>query len=244
MIDLHCHFLPGIDDGAGDLTSALDLARAAVANGIRLSVLTPHLYPGRWENRRTVVEPVFDAFKASLAEHQIPLDIRLGAEVHLLPDSLALVDLDEVAFVGTWKGKRVMLLEMPDGQIPVGAMMAVKFLLKREVVPLIAHPERNKDVMRNVQKIAPFVAEGCLLQITAASVCGLFGNSAFETAKRLLDAGQVDVVATDSHNLRHRPPILAEAKQALAQRYGIETALRLTEFVPGAIVSGNAVDVP
>lgn len=237
MIDLHCHYLPGIDDGARDMDAALGLARAAYDNGIRTAVLTPHLYPGRWDNRRSAIEPVFAEFKQALVDNQIALEVRLGAEVHLLPDSLALLDIDEIPFLGMHKGNRVVLLEFPDGQIPVGAMMAVKFFLRRGVTPMIAHPERNKDVMRNIQKITPFVQEGCLLQLTAASVCGRFGSSALETAQKILDAGLAHVVATDSHNLAHRPPILAEAKLALSNRYGVETALRLTSINPGDIAA-------
>jgi protein-tyrosine phosphatase len=240
MIDLHCHYLPGVDDGAPDMPAALNLARAAVANGIKTAVLTPHLYPGRWNNLRTVLEPVFEQFKDALESQDIALEVKLGAEVHLLPDSLALLDTDEIPFLGKHKGSKVMLLEFPDGQIPVGAMMAVKYFLKRGVTPMIAHPERNKDVMRNLQKIVPFVQEGCLLQLTAASVCGRFGNSALEAALRILDAGLAHVVATDSHNLAHRPPILAEAKAALAARYGIEAAIRLTDFNPGEIAAEHA----
>lgn len=239
MIDLHCHYLPGVDDGARDMAAALDLARAAVANGIKTAVLTPHLYPGRWDNLRTVLEPVFAQFKQELIDQNIALEVKLGAEVHLLPDSLALLDTDEIPFLGKYKTNHVMLLEFPDGQIPVGAMMAVKYFLKRGITPMIAHPERNKDVMRNLQKIVPFVKEGCLLQLTAASVCGRFGNSALETANRILDGGFAYVVATDSHNLAHRPPILAEAKATLAARYGMEAAMLLTELNPGEIAAGH-----
>lgn len=241
VIDLHCHFLPGIDDGAPDMASALDLARAAVANGIQLSVLTPHLYPGRWDNRKSAIQPVFDSFRQALADNGIALEVRLGAEVHLLPESLGLLEIEEIPFLGEWKGQKVVLLEMPDGQIPVGAMMAVKFLLRRGIVPLIAHPERNKDVMRNFQKIMPFVAEGCLLQVTAASVCGLFGNSALTTAQRLLDASLVHVVATDAHNLKHRPPILAEARKELTRKYGNEVAEQLTSGIPGMIAQRTPI---
>ncbi len=239
MIDLHCHYLPGVDDGAPDMSAALNLARAACANGIKAAVLTPHLYPGRWNNLRSVLQPVFVEFRQALLDEGIALEVKLGAEVHLLPDSLALLETDEIPFLGKHKGMHVMLLEFPDGQIPVGAMIAVKYFLKRGVTPMIAHPERNKDVMRNLQKITPFVNEGCLLQLTAASVCGRFGNSALETSLRILDAGLAHVVATDSHNLAHRPPILAEAKAALAARYGFEAAVRLTDFNPGEIAAGH-----
>lgn len=235
VYDLHCHFLPGVDDGAPDLDSALDLARASVANGIRGAVLTPHLYPGRWNNILSEIRPRFDAFAAALRENAIDLQVKLGAEVHLLPESLALIDQGELPTIGQWNDKQVVLLEMPDGQIPVGAANAVKYFVRRGIVPMIAHPERNKDVVRNIQKLTPLIAEGCLVQLTAASVCGRFGNSALETSMRLLDANMVTVIATDAHNITHRPPILAEARQALTARYGEKAAVLLTGVNPAAI---------
>jgi len=237
MIDLHCHYLPGVDDGAPDLETGLALARAAAENGIRIAVLTPHILAGRWDNTRSSLEPRFDAFRRSVAEADIDIELHLGAEVHLLPESLALYESGELPALGTWEGRHVILLEFPDAGIPVGAIEAVEFLLKRGAIPMIAHPERNKDVMRSPAKIEPFVRVGCLLQLTAAAVCGWFGKPAHQAALALLDAGWATVVATDSHNLRHRPPVLAEARHALRSRYGYEAAEVLTQLNPAAIVA-------
>ncbi len=98
--------------------------------------------------------------------------------MRLLPETLEMVASGTAPFLGGYEGKRVMLMELPDGQIPVGTLQAVKFLLRANVVPLIAHPERNKEVMRNPAKLEPLVKEGCLTQLTAASVTGAFGTSA------------------------------------------------------------------
>ena len=86
MIDLHCHLLPGVDDGSRTMEDALELARAAVANGIHTSVLTPHIYPGVFDNQRSSLLPVFAEYRQALWEAGIPLDVRLGGEVHLHPD--------------------------------------------------------------------------------------------------------------------------------------------------------------
>lgn len=239
MIDLHCHYLPGVDDGASDLETGIALARAAAENGIREAVLTPHILAGRWNNTRSSLEPRFDAFQRAVVEAGIDIALHLGAEVHLLPESLALFEAGEVPALGVWKGRRVILLEFPDGGIPVGAINAVEFLLQRGAIPMIAHPERNKDVMRSTSKIEPFVRAGCLLQLTAASVCGWFGKHAHQSALALLDAGWVTAVATDAHNLRYRPPVLAEARYTLRTRYGLEAAEVLTQRNPAAIIAGR-----
>lgn len=245
MIDLHCHYLPGVDDGAPDLESGLALARAAADNGIRVAVLTPHILAGRWNNTLDTLVPVFERFRAEAARSGIPIELHLGAEVHLLPESLRSFDAGQIPTIGTWQGRGVILLEMPDAGIPVGAMKAVEYLLGRGAVPMLAHPERNKEVMRAPSRLAPFVDAGCLVQLTAASVCGWFGPAAHRTACSLLEAGWVTAVATDAHNLRHRPPVLAEARHMLNVRYGQEAARELTETRPRAIVLGaQAVHPP
>lgn len=239
MIDLHCHYLPGVDDGAPDLETALNLARAAADNGILIAVLTPHVMAGRWDNRRSTLQPAFEAFRRSVDDAGIPLELYLGAEVHLMPASLALLEADELPALGRWEGERVILLELPDGGVPVGAMKAVEILRRHGAVPMLAHPERNRSIMRDVSRLEPFVDAGCLVQLTAASVCGWFGAPAKRAAHEILDAGWATAVATDAHNLRHRPPVLAEARHALTLRYGEDTARELTELNPLLIVAGR-----
>lgn len=236
MIDLHCHFLPGVDDGAPDLAAGLALARAASDDGVRLSVLTPHVFPGRWDNTLSSLTPHFLRFRQAVQDAGIALELRLAAEVHLLPQSLQLLDADELPLLGHWNGQRIVLLELPDGGIPVGAMQAVEFFLRRGCVPLLAHPERNKGVMRSLDKLRPFIDAGCLVQLTAASVHGGFGAQAQQTALAILDAGWATAVATDAHNLRHRPPALSTARRALATRYGEEAARSLTETLPALLI--------
>lgn len=239
MIDLHCHYLPGVDDGAPDVSSGIALLRAAAGNGIQVAVLTPHIFPGRWNNTRASLEHKFNCFAEIAAESNIDIQIRLGAEVHLLPESLLLLEADQIPTLGYWGGRKVMLLEFPDGRIPIGAQSAVERLLRQDIVPMIAHPERNKQVMRAIRTVEPFVKAGCLLQLTAASVCGWFGKPAYEASIALLDAGWTTVLATDAHNLRHRPPVLAEARHAVRVRFGTEVAEALTYRNPLAIIRGS-----
>ncbi len=240
MIDLHCHFLPGVDDGARTMTDALALASAAVANGITVAVLTPHLHPGVFDNSLSGLLPVFAQYKAALQAAAIPLTVHLGGEVRLHPDAFDLLSVDELPVLGQLGQDRVVLLEFPDGQIPAGALAACQRFADLGVRWLIAHPERNKDVMRDPLRIRPFLDAGCMLQLTAASLVGQFGPQALKTAHALLAKGMVSVVSTDAHNLAHRPPLLREARQALTQYYGAGLAHRLTEEMPGIIVSGRA----
>lgn len=236
MIDLHCHYLPCVDDGAQTVAEALQLARAAVANGIRHAALTPHIHPGRYENKRSTLEPRVQAFRRALELHAIPLEVHLAGEVRFGMDSFELAATDELPYLGGWDAGKVILFEFTPGQLPVGAVNAATMLRAAGIVPMIAHPERNKEVMRDWRRFAALVKEGCLVQITAGSILGHFGSTAKRVADEMLNAGWVTVVATDAHNVEHRPPVLAEARAALTERFGGETATQLVERNPARIL--------
>lgn len=126
MIDLHCHLLPGVDDGARTMEDALTLAEAAVANGVKASVLTPHVYPGVFDNRLSTLRPVYEEYRDALARAGIALDVHLGGEVHLHPDAFELLEADDLPMIGGMDGLKVMLLEFPDGSIPPGSDVACR----------------------------------------------------------------------------------------------------------------------
>ena len=239
MIDLHCHYLPGIDDGAQTLEESLDLARAAVAAGITTAVMTPHVHPGRYQNNRVTITKLCAAFQRVLAHRQIPLDIRVGGEVRISAEIIPMIEQDEIPFLGVIDGYRVILLEFPHSHLLLGADKLVSWLLARRIRPLIAHPERNKEVIRSVEKMAPFVSSGCLLQLTGGSIVGHFGKPAQECARALIERGWASVVATDAHNLRHRPPCLDLARTALLDLGGEALARQMTQDTPAKIISGN-----
>ncbi len=240
MIDIHCHYLPAVDDGAQEIQEAIALVRRSVEDGIRQMVLTPHVFAGRWDNSLASLKPRFDAFARLIASKDIDVRLYLGAEVHLLPDSLSLIERGQAPFIGGWDGFKALLLELHDGRIPPFAVNAVRHLRTLGVVPIIAHPERNKAVMADVSCLEPFIAEGCLMQLTAASLVGGFGVPAQKCAAELLERGWVTLVASDAHNLRHRPPMMSAARAHLRLRYGEETAALLTEQAPSRLIEGRA----
>ncbi|WP_028469781.1 tyrosine-protein phosphatase [Neptunomonas japonica] len=240
MIDLHCHLLPGVDDGAENLPDAMELARMAVADGIRHMVLTPHLHPGRYDNSLAGLQPHFDAFKQALDEQQVPLSLSLACEVRLSAEVLQLAATNVLPFIGKWNGYDVLLLELPHSHIPPGSDKLVKWLLARNIIPMIAHPERNKDIVHNLDKILPFVNLGCLFQVTAMSVTGEFGAPAYQRAHEILENDWVTVIATDAHNRQHRPPILSKARHLIEQMYGAARAQDLFINHPFTIVGITA----
>lgn len=213
MIDLHNHLLPGIDDGAPDLATALALARVAVQDGITHLVCTPHIHPGRYDNTPASIQAAQQLFVAALKDAGIALQVAAAAEVRFGMELMVGIGQGSIPFLGEWQGKQVLLLEFPHGEIPYGAERLTSWLLQRNIVPMIAHPERNKGVMRSPGKLKAFIEQGCLLQVTAASVAGHFGPAAADIAHDLLEQGLVTILASDAHNLQHRPPNLSEGLQ-------------------------------
>jgi protein-tyrosine phosphatase len=240
VIDVHCHYLPQVDDGAQTFDESLALLRLAWADGVTKVVLTPHLFAGRWENTRSSLQPKFRALCDRVRSENIPLELFLGGEVRLQPELLQLVSNDDIPYIGGWSGFKVLLLELEDGRIPVGAINGVRYLKRQGVLPMLAHPERNKAVMDDWRVLQPFLAEGCLLQLTAASVVGDFGRRAEAASRKLLELGWPTLVASDAHNLIHRPPLMSRARALLSARYGEATARELTELAPGRIVAARA----
>jgi protein-tyrosine phosphatase len=235
VIDLHCHYLPGIDDGPETLAEALDLARAAVADGITHAILTSHVHPGRYDNQRSNLQEAFNSFQSELVGANIALQVRMGGEARLSPELFDLIAEDQLPFLGTVGGYRILLLEFPHQIIPVGSMRFVSSLIKQKIRPLIAHPERNKAIMENPEKVREFTESGCWLQLTAGSLAGRFGAQAEQVAYHLIDEGWNCVAATDAHNLINRPPMLSEARHALTQRYGAAMANAMVVDKPAAI---------
>jgi protein-tyrosine phosphatase len=234
VIDLHSHILPRLDDGARTLEDSLAIARAAVEDGVRAIAATPHVrddYPTSTRGMQRALTQV----RSALTEAAVELDVLPGGEVaygELM--RLGAAELRAFALAGN---PHYLLVETPYSVWPLGFADAVSRLRDRGITPVIAHPERNKDVQRDPEHVAALVRRGALVQVTAASVDGRLGQSARACAGRLLDRGLVHLLASDAHNANVREVGLSRACEALGDP---ELARWLTVEVPGAIVD----DVP
>lgn len=244
MIDIHCHLLPGLDDGPATPADALALAQALVADGITHVVATPHVFPGRYDNRRSGVQAARAGFAALLAAHGVPLQLRCAGEVRLTPEVLDLLTLNELPWLGDSPGLRTVLLEMPDDQVPLGALAFVHALQRQGITPVLAHPERNRGVMTQPERLRPFLETGCRVQVTAGSLVGQFGAKAQAAAEALLEQGWVHAVASDAHNLRGRVPRMADAHRWLTEQAGEGFAHELTVAGPARLCGWPAADQP
>lgn len=243
MLDLHAHILPGIDDGPRTTEDALLLLRALQDEGVQHVVATPHIYPGVYDNTPERIAQVFTAFRQQAEAAGLTLGMSWGAEVRLCPEVLDWLDAGTLVALGEGdQGRRTVLLEMPDGQVPVGADRLVARLVARGWQPLIAHPERNRQVMEHPTALEPLLAAGAVFQLTAASLLGDFGQRAQAAAQRLLALdGAVMAVASDTHNLKGRRPQMKAARAWLVEQFGEARAHDLTERQPARLVGVGQV---
>ena len=233
MIDLHCHLLPGIDDGPLSLEVSLAMARQAVDDGIVFTACTPHIYPGLYENNRAGIEAAVAALRTALAEAGIPLQLGTGADTHLAPD---LVGGIRDGRVPTINGSRYLLLEPPHHVAPPRFDESVFNLMAAGIVPVITHPERLSWIETHYSVFADLVKQGAWMQLTAGSLTGRFGRRPKYWAERMLDEGLVHILATDSHHIDKRPPLLAEGRDAAAARVGAQEATHMVLTRPQGIL--------
>lgn len=239
MIDIHCHLLPEIDDGADDLATALAMARLAVADGITHAVLTPHIHPGRWNNTAAAIAAATVRFAQALDENSIPLNVGHAAEVRISEAIFKQIEEGAIPYLGRVDGYQIMLLEFPHSHVLPGSEKLIAWLLRKGVRPLIAHPERNREVMANPACLKRFIDMGCLVQVTAGAFTGRFGDKARHAACYFLEHNQIDLVASDAHNTRARPPVLSAALDFISRTRGEEEARRLVMDNPWRLVSGQ-----
>lgn len=217
MYDLHCHLLHGIDDGARTIEESVALAKHAVSSGITHCVLTPHLHLSRYENFANEIKVARDTFQTKLDNDGIPLRLGFAAEVRMCPEIMLWLDQNKIPFLGEVDGCKVMLIEMPHNQLLPGWDNLFRWLLNKNIRPMIAHPERNKEIMATNEKILPIVNAGAMIQLTAGAVAGKFGESSQATAKYILSQGLGDILASDAHNLKHRPPELEHGRRCVEE---------------------------
>ncbi|RCU49473.1 capsular biosynthesis protein [Corallincola holothuriorum] len=237
MIDLHCHLLPGVDDGASSISESLEMARIAVHEGIHTAVATPHFHPGIYDNSIRSLQATFTEFTHALVKANIPLKVRLAGEVRLTEQIINALPASEIPMLGTYKGNDVLLLELPYSHIPPGTENLLQWLNRRGVIPMIAHPERNREIMQNVNAISRLTKGAVLFQLTIGSFAGSFGVKAYETAIALAKKGHLDVLSTDAHNLKRRPPLTKVGLSEVRKWIGDERTHSAIEELPRAIIS-------
>ena len=239
MIDLHCHLLPGVDDGAPDLATSLAMARIAAADGIKVIACTPHIYPGMYDNNGPAIRQAVAELQLRLEEAGISLRLTLGADTHIAPDLVASLRAGRAP---TLHDSRYFLLEPPHHVAPPRLGEIVFNLLAAGYVPVITHPERLSWIEDYYGIFVELAGKGAWLQVTSGSLTGRFGPTAQYWGERLLDEGWVHILATDSHGVKRRPPLLAEGQRAAERWVGKEEAVHLVWTRPKGILDNIEPD--
>jgi protein-tyrosine phosphatase len=235
MIDLHSHILPGIDDGAKTLEISLAMARIAAADGIRTMACTPHIYPGLYQNDKAGIKAARDTLQRAIDDHGIALQLTTGADVHLVPGVL---DGLRAGTIPCLNDTRYLLLEPAHHVAPPRFAESVFNLVTAGYVPVITHPERLTWLPDHFETMADLARRGgAWMQITAASLTGLFGPAPKYWGERMLGEGLVHIIATDAHSATRRVPVMSEGLAVAQKLVGREEAQQLVQGRPAALMN-------
>lgn len=235
MVDLHCHILPGIDDGAQTIEDSLAMAEDAIRDGITCVVATPH----------ASTEYHFDYAKVRAAREELQsrlgerLTIAMGSDFHLNPENLLALKKDAMRFCINQKD--YLLVEFNEFSIPPAMDQTLHDLHLMGLRPIITHPERNGILRSQPERLQNWVRLGCYAQVTAGSLAGVFGPGAQADSWMWIDQGLVHFVSSDGHNTARRPVKLRFAYEAIARDRGKELADALLVENPQAALEGRAL---
>ena len=237
MVDLHHHLLPGLDDGSTSLTTSVEIARIAAAEGITHIVCTPHA------SSHFTFEPEQNSLRltqlrAALAEAGVAVTLGLGCDFHLSYDNVQ----DALKNPGRYSinSHEYLLVELADYSISPNMQETFYELRLAGLMPILTHPERNPTLQQDPDRLIPW-RDGLLCQVTAGSVIGSMGRTAQKFAHRLLEKHWVHFLATDAHNTASRPPHMRRAYEMVAKKYGESYANVLCLHNPLSVFEGQAI---
>ncbi|RZT21368.1 tyrosine-protein phosphatase [Fictibacillus sp. BK138] len=238
MIDIHSHILPGVDDGAQNLNEAINMAEAAVKEGITYLYATPHHRNGRFENEKQTILNVVDQLNQELIIRGIPLTILPGQEIRIYKELIE--DLDRDTLMPLHHELKYLLIELPSSNVPAYATEILYELSLRNYTPIIVHPERNSEIMENPDLLKDFIITGALTQITANSVIGNFGKKIMNFSQDLIKSNMAHFIASDAHNITSRGFHLTQAYETIQKQFGTDTRYYLQENAQ-QVMSGESV---
>jgi protein-tyrosine phosphatase len=235
--DVHCHCLPGLDDGPPTMDDAVALCEALVADGFTHAVATPHQL-GRYDGRNSPdrVRSAADELRAVLTARRVPLQIETGADVRIDERVVPMLRRRQILPIGA--AGRYLLLELPH-EVFVEPRRVINDLKRDGVCAVITHPERYDYLQQRPDAVRPWVELGAIVQITAGSVVGDFGARAQQSAWHMLQKGWVSIVATDAHDTVRRPPRMTAAADAISKQFSHAVARRLCVENPGRVRRGE-----
>ncbi|MGQ9675590.1 MAG: tyrosine-protein phosphatase [Chloroflexota bacterium] len=239
MIDIHSHILPGLDDGARTIGEALQMAKAALDEGIKAIVATPHIVCTGSNGRERILARLREVQEA-VAEQGWAISVLPGAELYVEPN---LVKEVRAGRAPTINDGPYALVELPIRDYPLYTEQVLFELQVAGIVPILAHPERLVSLMRDISLLFRLVQRGVLAQITAESLIGGQGPAIKGLTEIMLRHNLVHVIASDAHSVDFRPPVLKAAAERAAELIEPAKAWAMVTSVPQAIVEGRPIEV-
>lgn len=237
MVDVHCHVLPGVDDGAPTMEVALEMLRRGAEEGIRAAVVTPHIKSGDGQELTELHRRRLGELREAAARADIRVELHQGAELEF---RFGLEVAAQWSTVGL-AGSPYVLVDLPPGPLSPWLDKGLLELRTAGFRPILAHPERHRELARSKSQMAWLRQQELLFQVTAGSFTGRFGRRAQGTAEMLLREGWVAFVASDGHNLDSRPLSLRNARARVEELGGPEEAWRLFYHNPRALIVGEPI---
>ncbi len=235
MVDIHCHILPGIDDGSTSWETTAQMCRMAARDGIKHIVATPHC-DGHYDYDRAQFTDMLATLSEVSGGH---ITFSIGCDFHLSGRNVEAAMEDPRTFA--LGDTQYIMVEFDHDGIRSNAQDLLLAILSRGMVPIITHPERNAFLMKNLDVVQKFIGMGCLSQVTANAFTGFWGPKSKKAVEKLLQKNAIHIVATDAHDLNLRPPILTEARRRIVELAGADTAEMLVTHNPAAVVAGQSV---
>ncbi|MGG0844871.1 tyrosine-protein phosphatase [Peribacillus simplex] len=226
MIDIHSHILPDIDDGAGNIQESIEMARKAVEQGITNIIATPHYNRGIYENDKEKVLEETRKINRVLDDLNIPLKVWPGQEIRISDELMD--DYDNNKIMGL-NGSQYILLELPSNHVPRYTERLIYDLQMKRMTPIIAHPERNLEILKNPRLLKELIWKGAYSQITAGSITGKFGWRTKRFSKFLVHSGLTHFIASDAHNVGNRGFQIMEAQKMIEKNFGQEVVKAFNE---------------
>jgi protein-tyrosine phosphatase len=233
MVDLHCHILPGLDDGPGTKEESLEMAESAIADGITHVVATPHS-SNKYLFDFAQVRRLRDELQAGAGDR---LKIATGCDFHVNPENLE--SLRENARPYCINQRNFLLVEFSEFSIPPAMDQALHEMQLAGLQPVITHPERNGILRSQPERLKKWVRQGCFAQVTGGALTGGFGAGSQQNALRWIAEGLIHFVASDAHNTRSRPLRLQPAYDVVVDRFGEAKARALFLDNPLAAFEGR-----
>ena len=236
MVDLHCHVLPGLDDGPDTMEESLEMAEAAIVDGITHVVATPHSNDKFWFDF-TQVRRLRDELQARVGNR---IQFATGCDFHVNPENLALLRKQPREYCINQHD--CLLVEFNEISIPLAMDRTLHEMQLSGLRLIVTHPERNVILRTHPERLREWVRRGCFVQVTGNALTGAFGPTAQQIALQWIGEGLVHFVASDAHNNRSRPLRLQTAYDVVADQFGERKARGLIVENPGAAFEGR--DLP